>query len=530
MLLTYRLGSILETMWSIEERFVTKVRLIDGTVTTGVLVVGLAHGEGKNPSLRIESGDLVLDTKPLLAALADLGATGKEDEIIRLPGTSIRLLVFTGLGKVQRKYPHEVLRRAAGGATRALAGNPEVSFAMPVLDLPSVSAIAEGACIAAYSFEEFRGTTRGDAKSPVSSITVHTAFAKSSSAKAICKRASIVGQYTTLVRDLVNTPPSHLNPVSFVEHIRKSVAEVGGDKAGLKVTVLNEKQLRAQGYGGITGVGQGSANPPRLLHISYIPPKAKKRYAFVGKGITFDSGGLNLKPGLGMQAMKSDMAGAATVCAAILAIATLKLPIQIDAWAAMAENMVSDTATRPGDIVKIYGGKTVEVLNPDAEGRLVLADALVRAIEVGNPEGGKDSKKGRNLDGIIDVATLTGAQVVALGTRTGALMGNDEGLSAAFLQAAAESGDSFWPMPLPEELRASLDSPVADLANIGESKGGMLVAGLFLKEFISAGLPWIHLDIAGPAYNEQAPHGYTPKGGTGMPLRSLLRFAETHLE
>ena len=162
--------------------------------------------------------------------------------------------------------------------------------------------------------------------------------------------------------------------------------------------------------------------------------------------------------------------------------------------------------------------------------RLVLADALVRAIEVGNPEGGKDSKKGRNLDGIIDVATLTGAQVVALGTRTGALMGNDEGLSAAFLQAAAESGDSFWPMPLPEELRASLDSPVADLANIGEAKGGMLVAGLFLKEFISAGLPWIHLDIAGPAYNEQAPHGYTPKGGTGMPLRSLLRFAETHLE
>lgn len=508
----------------------TKVRLIDGVVTTGVLVVGLAHSDGKNPSLHIESGDLVLDTKPLLAALSDLGATGKEDEILRLPGTSIRLLVFTGLGKVQRKYPHEVLRRAAGAATRALAGNAEVSFAMPVLDLPSVNAIAEGASIAAYSFEEFRGTTRGNAKSPVSSITVHTTFANSSAAKGICKRASVIGQYTTLVRDLVNTPPSHLNPISFVEEIKKSVAEAGGEKAGLKVTVLNEKQLRTQGYGGITGVGQGSVNPPRLLHISYLPKKARLRYAFVGKGITFDSGGLNLKPGLGMEAMKSDMAGAATVCAAILAIATLKLPIQIDVWAAMAENMVSDTAMRPGDIVSIYGGKTVEVLNPDAEGRLVLADALVRAIEVGNSDGAKDSKKGRNLNGIIDVATLTGAQVVALGTRTGALMTNNEELSAAFLQASSEAGESFWPMPLPEELRPSLDSPVADLANIGEPKGGMLVAGLFLREFISADLPWIHLDVAGPAYNEQPPHGYTPKGGTGMPLRSLLRFAENHLE
>ncbi|MBI3429785.1 MAG: leucyl aminopeptidase [Actinobacteria bacterium] len=501
----------------------TKVQLIDGAVTTRVLVVGLAHGEGKNPSLHIESGDLVLDRKPLLAALSDLGATGKEDEIIRLPGSSIRLLVFTGLGKAQRKYPHEVLRRAAGAATRALAGNPEVSFAMPVLDLQSVNSIAEGATVAAYSFDNFRGITKSEMKAPVTSITVHTAFANSPEARGISKRASVIGQYTALVRDLVNMPPSHLNPISFVEIIRNSVADAGGEKTGLKLAVLNEKQLRTQGYGGITGVGQGSANPPRLLHISYHPKKAKQKYALVGKGITFDSGGLNLKAGLGMQAIKSDMAGAATVCAAILAIATLKLPIQIDVWAALAENMVSDTATRPGDILTIYGGKTVEVLNPDAEGRLVLADALVKAIEVGNSDG-----KGLKLNGIIDVATLTGTQVVALGTRTGAVMTNNEELSARFLLAAGESGDSFWPMPLPEELRPSLDSPVADLANIGEPKGGMLVAGLFLREFISGNLPWIHLDIVGPAYNEHAPHGYTPRGGTGMPLRALVRFAENN--
>ena len=507
----------------------TKVRLIDGAVTTGVLVVGLAHGEGKNPSLHIESGDLVLDTKPLLAALADLGATGKADEIIRLPGSSIRLLVFTGLGKGQRKYPHEVLRRAAGAATRALAGNPEVSFAMPVPDLSSVNAIAEGATTAAYSFEEFRGTTKGDAKSPVSSITVHTAYANSAEGKDIAKRAAIIGQYTALVRDLVNMPPSHLNPISFVEHVKQAVAEAGGEKAGLKVSVLNEKQLRTQGYGGITGVGQGSSNPPRLLHISYQPRKAEKKYAFVGKGITFDTGGLNLKPGLGMEAMKSDMAGAAAVCGAVLAISALKLPIQIDVWAALAENMVSDTATRPGDILTIYGGKTVEVLNPDAEGRLVLADALVRAIEVGNASESAGKKKGAKLDGIIDVATLTGAQTMALGTRTGAVMGNNEELSARFLQAASESGDSFWPMPLPEELRPSLDSPVADLANIGERMGGMLVAGLFLREFIPEEIPWLHLDIAGPAYNEHAPYGYTARGGTGMPIRALVQFAENRI-
>ena len=273
--------------------------------------------------------------------------------------------------------------------------------------------------------------------------------------------------------------------------------------------------MRDGGYGGISGVGQGSANPPRLLHIAYDPPKATKKLAYVGKGITFDSGGYALKPAAGMEAMKSDMSGAAAVSAAILAIAALKLPIAIDAWAAMAENMISDNATRPSDIHTMYGGKTIEVLNPDAEGRLVLADALVKAQE---------SKK--KLDGIIDVATLTGAQVVALGTRTSAVMTNNEEFRAQFLVAANQAGEDFWPMPLPEELRASLDSTVADMANIGERMGGMLVAGLFLKEFIPAELPWLHLDIAGPAYNEDKPHGYTPIGGTGIAFRSLIRLAE----
>ena len=262
-------------------------------------------------------------------------------------------------------------------------------------------------------------------------------------------------------------------------------------------------------------MGQGSANPPRLFSISYTPKgvKAKKKYAYVGKGITFDTGGLALKPALGMEAMKSDMSGAAAVCAATIAIALLKLPVAIEAWAPLAENMVSDNATRPSDVITMYGGKTVEVINPDAEGRLVLGDALVKAQE------------SKDLDGIVDVATLTGHQVVALGKRTSAVMTNNDEFSDHFLSVAKTSGELFWPMPLPADLRPSLDSPVADIANMGERMGGMLVAGLFLKEFVSDELPWLHLDIAGPAYNEGAAHGYTPVGGTGIALRSLVQLA-----
>lgn len=491
-----------------------KVTLADGVASKGILVVGLAYEDGKKPSLVIESGDLILDSKPLLDSLKTMGASGKADEVIKIPTAGFQLLVFTGLGKVERKYPHEALRRAAGAATRSLVGNEAVAYSLPSPDLQSVNAIAEGAVLGSYIFDEFKAKTKGDQKSPVTSITIHTSFAKSSEAKSIPNRAMVVGEYTTLVRDLVNTPPSHLHPVSFAEVIKKAVASAGGEKAGLKISILNEKQLKAQGFGGIIGVGQGSANPPRLVHISYTPKKSKKKFALVGKGITFDTGGLNLKAGLGMEAMKSDMAGAAAVCAATLAIATLKLPVTIHAWAPLAENMVSDSATRPGDILTTYGGKTVEVLNPDAEGRLILADALVKASE----ESG--------LDAMIDVATLTGAQTIALGTRTSAVMTNNEELSGRFLAAAQESGEAFWPMPLPEEMRPSLESPVADLANMGEKMGKMLVAGLFLQEFVPSGLPWLHLDIASPAYNETGAFGYTPSGGTGVAMRSLIRFIE----
>ncbi len=495
----------------------TAIRLSDGIVKDDVLVVGLAHKESKSAkssaSLHIESGDLALDSKALLITLADLGATGKVDEVIKIPGNSTRLLVFTGLGKHSARYDNEVLRRAAGSASRSLAGNSTATFSLPIKDEVAVRAVAEGAALGNYLFDQFRGSSKSNQKPPLKSVTVHTSLA--TKAKAQVRIAEVIARYTFLVRDLINTPPSHLTPDSFCKLITDAVKKAGGASAGLKVSVMTDAQLRSKGYGGIIGVGQGSANPPRLLSISYSPKgiKAKKKYALVGKGITFDTGGLALKPALGMEAMKSDMSGAAAVCAAAIAIAELKLPVAIEAWAPLAENMVSDNATRPSDVITIYGGKTVEVLNPDAEGRLVLADALVKAQET------------KDLDGIIDVATLTGAQVVALGTRTSAVMTNNSDFSAKFLDVAKRTGEAFWPMPLPVELRASLDSPVADLANIGERMGGMLVAGLFLKDFVADELPWLHLDIAGPSFNEGAAHGYTPVGGTGIGLRSLVQLA-----
>lgn len=486
-----------------------KVKLTT-TIDSDVLVVGLGT---VNKKLQIQSGAAQVDSTALLLSLNAMAATGKVDEVIKLPGKTTKLIVFTGIGKIESTFDPEVLRRAAGAAARALAGNKSATFALPHKSVVEIAAIAEGAALGSYSFTQFLGSSKDEQRDPLALVNIITKFADTDAAKAAAKRAEIIAGQTFLVRDLINTPPSHLTPDSFCLRMKKEAA-----KYRVKVEIINDAALKKGGYGGIIGVGQGSANPPRLLHVTYAPAKAKKRFAFVGKGITFDTGGLALKPAAGMEAMKADMSGAAAVIAAVFAIAQLKLPIAIDGWAPLAENMVSDTATRPSDVITIYGGKTVEVLNPDAEGRLVLADALIKAAEVGKKAGG--------LDGIIDVATLTGAQVVALGSRTSAVMTNDEIFSGQFLTAANLAGEAFWPMPLPVELRASLDSPIADLANIGDRMGGMLVAGLFLKEFIDPQTPWLHLDIAGPAYNEKTAHGYTPVGGTGIALRSLICLAE----
>jgi leucyl aminopeptidase len=285
--------------------------------------------------------------------------------------------------------------------------------------------------------------------------------------------------------------------------------------------VWDEEALADGGFGGILGVGQGSSRGPRLLKLSYVPAGAARHVALVGKGITFDSGGLSLKPPTGMLGMKGDMTGAAVALAVIKAVAELELPVRVTAWLCLAENMPSGTAIRPNDVLRIRGGKTVEVLNTDAEGRLVMADGLAAASE-------------EHPDELIDVATLTGAKLTALGTRYSALMG-DDALLEELRAAAAETGELFWPMPLPDELRATINSPVADIANAnpGVAAGGMLLAGVFLREFVGTQdgedaprIPWAHLDTAGSEENKGGPYGFTGKGPTGVAVRLLVRHAE----
>ncbi|TDD69019.1 leucyl aminopeptidase [Actinomadura darangshiensis] len=467
------------------------------------IVIGVTPAAaGAAPAAGAGALDRAMDGR-LADALAALGATGKAGEVTRLPSlgaVTAKVIVAVGLGEDPSA---EDLRRAAGAAVRSLAGTARVAVALPAADAAGVEAVALGALLGAYSFDSFR--TGDGHKSPVEEIRLAGAAAES----AAVDRAKTLAASVKLVRDLVNTPPSHLTPEDLAGEAERVAAE-----SGLGIEVLDEKALVEGGYGGIAGVGQGSVNPPRLVRLAYTHPEASKTLALVGKGITFDSGGLSLKPAEAMDWMKSDMGGAAAVLGALAAIAEIGPEVNVVGYLAIAENMPSGTAQRPSDVLRIYGGKTVEVLNTDAEGRLVLADAIVRA--------GEDSP-----DLIVDVATLTGAQLVALGTRTTGVMANDDDVREKVVAAAGRAGEPSWGMPLPAELRKGLDSAVADIANIsGERWGGMLVAGTFLKEFVPDGVKWAHLDIAGPSFNKGEPYGYTPKGGTGAAARTLVQLAE----
>ncbi len=479
------------------------------SVTANALVVGVAKGPG-GPVLAAGS-DASTALRGLTRTLAALGATGAAEELTRVPapaGVAAAFVVAVGLGERRRTYDSETLRRAAGAAARSLAGQAKVALALPAASAEQAEAVATGALLGAYAFDTFRTKSAEGRPKPVGGFVL-VADVEPKAARAALVRAKAVASAMAHTRDLVNTPPNVLTPAAFAAE-----AERVGRASGLEVTVLDEKQLKRGGYGGIMGVGQGSEHPPRLVRIAYRHPKATRHLALVGKGITFDSGGISIKPGLHMEVMKSDMAGAAAVLSVLTALATLKPVVNVTGWAAMAENMPSGSAQRPSDVLTTYGGRTVEVLNTDAEGRLVLADAMVRAAE-------------ENPDLMVDVATLTGAQIVALGGRTGAIMSNDDTTRDRVFDASKRAGEAMWPMPLPEELRKGLDSPVADIANLDNGRmGGMLSAGVFLRDFVAPGLNWAHLDIAGPSFNTGAAYGYTPSGGTGSAVRTLLQVAD----
>jgi leucyl aminopeptidase len=485
------------------------------------LIIGVAS---KGRSLVLAPGAVDVDKalkKKLTAALTDLGATGKAGEVTRLAtlgATKAPTVVAVGLGPVpgrDGRFGTETIRRAIGTAVRSLAGTPRVATGLAGVNgtptAEEVRATAEGAVLGGYAFTKYH--SRASSKSHKRAVTATSIVVpdpRDKAARAAIDRATILGDAIRLCRDLVNTPAADLHPADLADAAVEACAEVGCD-----VEVTDEVALAEGGHGGIVGVGQGAKHPPRLVRIAWSGAgEGAGAVHLVGKGITFDTGGLSLKPSVAMEWMKADMGGAAAVIATLRAAASLKLPINVVGWVATAENMPSGTAIRPSDILTMRGGKTVEVLNTDAEGRLVMADAIVRAGE-------------ESAEVIVDIATLTGAQLIALGSRVYAVMANDDDLRAEIVAAADAAGEQSWPMPLPEELRKTIDSEIADLQNIGDKYGGMLVAGIFLKEFVPDGTPWAHLDVAGPAWNQGEVHDYTPKGATGVPVRTLVEWLES---
>lgn len=475
---------------------------IDGAADA--LVVGLVGGD----EVEVVSSVLPAAAQDEIAAAARaLKASTKVGKVTALSvrAEGVPPVVFAaGLGDAISSVTDEDLRQAAGSAARAARGHGNVVFVLaPAGDgkerTPEAADVALGAGLGGFGALKVSG---GDDENAPDTFAILGAAAED------IERATAIAESVAAARDFINTPPNLLFPETFAAR----AAELA-ETVGVTAEVLDDQALRDGGFGGIVGVGQGSTRPPRLLRLSYAPKSDGPTVALVGKGITFDTGGISLKPAAGMEQMTMDMGGAAAVIGTVLAAARLGVAVNVTATVPMAENMPGGNSYRPGDVLTMYGGKTVEITNTDAEGRLILADAIVRACE--------DSP-----DYLIDTATLTGAQMVALGMRTPGVMGTED-FRGRVSALSKEVGENAWEMPLPEELREGLDSKVADMVNSASTRwGGMLVAGLFLREFVSEDLPWAHIDVAGPAFNTSAAWGYYPAGATGVPLRTMLAVLE----
>jgi leucyl aminopeptidase len=507
------------------ESRVTTLNLADtdpAELAADALVLGLHSRDQEGPALAsgAESVAAAFDGQ-LVEALVRLGATGTTGEVTKLATlgrVTAPVIAVVGLGAApgDGAVAAETLRRATGAAVRALAGCGSVTLVLPLggeePDAAAVRAVAEGALLGAYRFTGYKTKAQPTRRDPVATVSVHVPDAADANVNGEIQRALTVTQAVGQARTWVNTAPNDLRPPTFADAIAAAATA-----AGLAVEVLDEQALRDGGYGGITAVGQGSQAPPRLVRIAYTPSSAAetKRVTLVGKGITFDTGGVSIKPAQGMWEMKSDMAGAAAVAATMLAVAALRPDVAVTAYVPIAENMPSGSAYRPGDVVSMYGGKKVEVLNTDAEGRMILADAIARACEDG-------------CDYLFETSTLTGGQVIALGKRIAGVMGTAS-LCERVRQAGDQVGEPAWPMPLPDDVRKGMESEVADISQVNagmDRAGHMLQGGVFLSEFVADEVDWAHIDIAGPAYHSGEPFGYWTKGATGVPVRTLLALIE----
>jgi len=437
------------------------------------------------------------------------GANG--DDLLVPLGADARAsaALIVGLGR-RDEVSTDRLRAAAGraGSTARRFGTvattlPQALPARRAVD--AATAVADGLALGAYRFDRYRSTPE---RGSLDAVTIVGAARWDARAlRAAAKRAGIVADAVAWTRDLVNTPAADMPPAAIAD-----AAQAMADEVGLACRIWDEAELAEGGFGGILGVGKGSANPPRMIELSYRGAgKAATPIALTGKGVAFDSGGLNLKDLHGMEHMKDDMGGAASILGTFKAIARLKPKINVIAAIPCSENMPSGTAQRPGDVIHHYGGVTSEVLNTDAEGRLILADALAFLAE-------------RSPQLIVDVATLTGSCMVALGEKIAGVFGTDRALVRDLASAADATGEPIWELPLYPPYRSMIDSSVADIKNTGDRYGGAIAAAFFLKAFVGE-LPWAHLDIAGPAFATSA-HDLGPRGATGVPVRTLVRFVE----
>ncbi|HVL32421.1 MAG TPA: leucyl aminopeptidase [Actinomycetota bacterium] len=489
----------------------TRERVLDAAAE--VIAVPVFKGGALGPGAKEVLGALgqtledLIDIAPLMSNpfKGDLGEVIAVPTLGKITAKQVLIVGCGDKGKQSlagaRKAGATVARKAGGARTvvttvpQAIKGKADEVAA----------AFAEGFLLASYKYERYKNEQIGK-PNRVSSVAVVAATGwDPKRVKQAFERAQVIADGTNLARDLVNTPSGDKSPESLAAEARRIA------KNGLKVAVFDEKQLEAKGFGGIIGVGRGSVKPPRLIQLRYEPQGARKTVAIVGKGITFDSGGINLKPSEGLDWMKMDMGGAAAVLGAMQAIAALKPKVRVHAYIASAENMPDGNATRPGDVVTHYGGKTTEIGNTDAEGRLVMADAIVYAKEQG-------------ADVILDVATLTGACMVALGHWIFGVMGNPRAEAKKVLDAAERAGEAAWELPLFEPYAQVLKSEIADLRNIANRNigGGAITAGLFLKEF-AGDTPYVHLDIAGPAKSDDDSFERV-KGATGAGVRTLVEY------
>jgi leucyl aminopeptidase len=434
--------------------------------------------------------------RPFLIQRCFEGQPGQAQALLASDGGTV---IALGVGK-PGSVTADALRQAGAALARQSGNATKIATTLPAAaPLPDLAAaVVEGIGLGAYRYAG-APVRKGDRR-PVRQVAVIGA-----SSEAV-RRGRTAVEATWRARDWINTPPRDLTPRVLAELAAEAAAA-----AGVDADVWDEDRIALERLGGLLGVAAGASEPPRLIHLDYHPTDPQATLAFVGKGITFDSGGLSLKTAAGMMTMKDDMGGAAAVICATIAAAELGLPVRVTAWVAATENMPSGTAIHPGDVLTARNGKRIEVLNTDAEGRLVLADALSLAVE-------------QKPDAIVDVATLTGGQRVALGAGVGAVLGNDRDVVRRVIEAGERAGEPAWELPLHAGYRKDLDSQVADLKNItGDTAASAIMAALFLQEFTGR-RPWAHLDIAGPAWSDKE-DGWISRGGTGWATRTLIELA-----